>query len=162
MSWRAELKSWEGLLIDFEYGTILSCIESKLALMGSEDKLDGLEVTEVQVGRGKRKKGDSGKGDGLNATSSSQTDTQDLIPKASSAHVVCFLYFIAILSLRDLAGHCSFHLNWAAHIRCTVAQKTVQVFACFRKIVLVQNADIIQAPDCLVIKNITYQLSKTF
>ena len=79
--------------------------------MGSEDKLDGLEVTEVQVGRGKRKKGDSGKGDGLNATSSSQTDTQDLIPKASSAHVVCFLYFITILLLRDLAGHCSFHLN---------------------------------------------------
>ena len=29
----------------------------------------------------------------------------------------------------------------------TVAQKTVQVFACFGKIVLVQNADIIQGPD---------------
>ena len=38
-------------MIDFDYGAILSCIESKLALMGSEDKLDGLEVTEVQVGR---------------------------------------------------------------------------------------------------------------
>ena len=38
-------------MIDFDYGAILSCIQSKLALMGSEDKLDGLEVTEVQVGR---------------------------------------------------------------------------------------------------------------
>ena len=38
----------------------------------------------------------------------------------------------------------------------TVAQKTVQVFACFRKIVFVQNADIIQGPDFLVTKNITY------
>ena len=34
----------------------------------------------------------------------------------------------------------------------TVAQKTVQVFACFGKIVLVQNANIIQGPDFLVIK----------
>ena len=29
----------------------------------------------------------------------------------------------------------------------TVTQKTVQVFTCFWKIVLVQNADIIQGPD---------------
>ena len=65
-----ELKSWEGLLIDFDYGTVLSCIESKLALVGSEDKLNWLEVTEVQVGKGKEKQGDSGKGDDLNAASS--------------------------------------------------------------------------------------------
>ena len=38
----------------------------------------------------------------------------------------------------------------------TVAQKTVQVFACFGNIVLVQNADIIQALDFLVTENITY------
>ena len=31
----------------------------------------------------------------------------------------------------------------------TVAQKTVQVFTCFGKIVLVQNADIFQGPDFL-------------
>ena len=44
----------------------------------------------------------------------------------------------------------------------TVAQKTVQVFACFGKIALVQNADIIQGPDFFIIKNKTYYLSKTF
>ena len=38
----------------------------------------------------------------------------------------------------------------------TVAQTTVQVFACFGKIILVQNADIIQGPDFLVAKNTTY------
>ena len=38
----------------------------------------------------------------------------------------------------------------------TVAQKTVQVFACFGKIVLVQNADIIQGPDLFIIKRTTY------
>ena len=38
----------------------------------------------------------------------------------------------------------------------TVAQKTVQVFACFGNIVLVQNADIIQGPDFFVTKNTTY------
>ena len=38
----------------------------------------------------------------------------------------------------------------------TVAQKTVQVFACFGKIVLVQNANIIQGPDFFVTKNTTY------
>ena len=106
-----ELKCQEGLLIDFDYGTILSCIGSKLALVGSEDKLDGLEVTEVQVGKGKEKQGDSGKGNGLNAVSSGRMDAQDPIPKASGAHTVCFLNFITIFSLRDLAGHCSFHLN---------------------------------------------------
>ena len=79
--------------------------------MGSEDKLNGLEVTEVQVGKGKEKQGDSGKGDGLNAASSGQMDAQDPIPKASGAHTVCFLIFITIFLLRDLAEHCSFHLN---------------------------------------------------
>ena len=39
---------------------------------------------------------------------------------------------------------------------CTVAQKTVQVFAYFGKIVLVQNADIIQGSDFLITKNTTY------
>ena len=119
-----ELKCWEGLLIDFDYSTVLSCIESKLALVGSEDKLDGLEVTEVQVGKGKGKQRDSGKGDGLNAASRGWTDAQDPIPKASSAHVVCFLNFITIFSLRNLAGHCSFHLNWAAHICCRTPRCT--------------------------------------
>ena len=38
----------------------------------------------------------------------------------------------------------------------TVAQKTVQMFACFGKIALVQNADIIQGPDFFIIKNTTY------
>ena len=37
-----------------------------------------------------------------------------------------------------------------------MAQKTVQVFACFVKIVLVQNADIIQAPDFSVTEDTTY------
>ena len=41
-------------------------------------------------------------------------------------------------------------------INSIVTQKTVQVFACFGKIVLVQNADIIQAPDFLVTENTTY------
>ena len=44
----------------------------------------------------------------------------------------------------------------------TVAQKTVQMFACFGKIVLVQNVDIIQGPGFFMIKNTTYQLPKTF
>ena len=79
--------------------------------MSSEDQLNGLEATEVQVGKGKEKQGDSGKGDGLNAASSGWTDAQDLIPKASSARMVCFLNFITIFLLRDLAGHFSFHLN---------------------------------------------------
>ena len=42
-----ELKCWEGLLIDFDYGAVLSCIESKLAIVSSEDQLNGLEATEV-------------------------------------------------------------------------------------------------------------------
>ena len=44
----------------------------------------------------------------------------------------------------------------------TVAQKTVQVFACFGKIVLVQNADIIQGPDFLVTKIQHISLLKHF
>ena len=38
----------------------------------------------------------------------------------------------------------------------TVAQKTVQMFACFGKIELVQKADIIYGPDFLITKNTTY------
>ena len=38
----------------------------------------------------------------------------------------------------------------------TVAQKNVQVFACFGKIVLVQNPNIIQGTDFLVTKNTTF------
>ena len=38
----------------------------------------------------------------------------------------------------------------------TVAQKTVQMFACFGKIELVQNADIIQGPDFFITKKKTY------
>ena len=38
--------------------------------------------------------------------------------------------------------------HWGSFLNhCTVAQKTVQMFACFGKIELVQNADIIQGPD---------------
>jgi hypothetical protein len=120
-SLRNELKCREGLLIDFDYGAVLSFVESKLALVGSEDKLDGLEmnVTEAQLGKGKEKQGDCGKGDGVNAASGSRTDAQDPIPpKASGARTVCFLNLTTIFPLINLAGHCSFHFNRAPHICC--------------------------------------------
>ena len=43
-------------------------------------------------------------------------------------------------------------------VNSTVAQKTVQMFACFGKIALVQNANIIQGPNFFITKNTTTQL----
>ena len=44
----------------------------------------------------------------------------------------------------------------------TVAQKTVQMFACFGEIALLQNADIIQGSEFFITRNTAYYLSKTF
>jgi hypothetical protein len=106
-SLRNELKCREGLLIDFDYGAALSFLESKLALAGSEHKLDGVKMNMQQ---------EEGKGKGIDKGVPLGGPT----PDASGTRTVCFSNSTTLLHLlRNLAGHCSLHFNRITYPRCT-------------------------------------------